>query len=162
MKNLLIVVAVVLAICACGNKNGSKSVDKVMTVDSIAIKDSIAKADSAVIVSYLEKLYDLVLNQKGNEQELTSHFSDEVKKRLLDANDYDDGYMALWELSTGAQDGSSDVSKVKRITKDKDWYVVYYVDMGMEGATKLKVAVINGKILVSDYKRVSPGSTSNL
>lgn len=83
-------------------------------VDSTAIKDSVEKADSAAVVAYLEKLYNLVLNQKGSEKELTSHFSPEMKKRLIAANDYDDGSMALWELRTGVQDGPSDVSKVKK------------------------------------------------
>lgn len=166
MKKLLIVMVVALSICACGHKNSSnsKQVDSAATVpvDSAAIKDSIEKADSAAVVAYLEKLYNLVLNQKGDEKELTSNFSSEMKKRLIAANDYDDGSMALWELRTGAQDGPSDVSKVKSITKDKDWYVVKYTDMGWKGSTKLKVTVDNGKIVVTDYKRMASNVSSTI
>ena len=164
MKKLLLVLVVMLSVCACDHKNGSKPVTnaKAVAVDSTEIRDSIAKADSTAIVSYLEKLYGLVLNQKGNKEELTSHFSAGVKKRLVAANDYDDGSMALWELRTGAQDGPSDVSKVKSITKYKDWYVVKYYDMGWKGTTKLKVSVNKGKIVVSDYKRVASNVTATI
>ena len=168
MKKLLAVLVIFLFICACSNnKNSSegKQVDTTVAsapVDSTAIKDSVEKADSAAVVAYLEKLYNLVLNQKGSEKELTSHFSPEMKKRLIAANDYDDGSMALWELRTGVQDGPSDVSKVKSITKDKDGYVVRYLDMGWKGATKLKVTVKNGNIVVTDYKRLSSNVTSTI
>lgn len=161
MKNLLTVLIVFLFVCSCGNKKGtdgsqvdSTAVDTVAVVpiDSTAIKDSIAKADSTAIVAYLQDLYNYVLKNKGNEEELASHFTDDVKNRLEQANEYEGGGLAYWELRTGFQDGPSDVSKVKSITKKDEWYVVKYLDMGNSGTTKFKAEVQDGKVIISDYK----------
>lgn len=161
MKNLLTVLIVFLFVCSCGNKKStdgsqvdSTAVDTVAVVpiDSTAIKDSIAKADSTAIVAYLQDLYNYVLKNKGNEKELASHFADDVKNRLEKANEYGSG-IAFWELRTGMQDGPSDVCKVKSITKKDEWYVVKYLDMGNSGTTKFKAEVQDGKVIISDYKK---------
>lgn len=144
-----------LAVCACGNKTGGAAddADSAAILDSIAQADSLQKADSAAVTAFLTSLYDLVLNQKGNETELTSHFSAEVKKRLVAANEYDEGGMNLAELRTGNQDGPSNKSKLTGIARDGEWYVVSYSDMGTPGSTRLKAEVNDGKVTITDYQR---------
>lgn len=172
--------AALLMACAGGNKSGETAegvdstairdsiarvdslqrADSIQKADSIQRADSIQKAESAKMAeevaakNYLTRLYNVVLNNGGNQREVTSHFSPSVKRRLIAANDYDDGGMALWELRTMAQDGPSSVSKVKSITRQGDWYVVSYSDMGNPGATKLKLVVKDGNVTVTDYRRV--------
>lgn len=175
MKKILFLPLAValLAVCACGSKtNGTAdAVDSSAILDSIAQADSLQRADSiqkadstqkadsqkaddAAVMAYLRQLYDLVLNQKGNEAKITSHFSASVKKRLVAANEYEDGGMALWELRTEYQDGPLDTSKLTGITRDGDWYVVSYSDMGNPGTTRLKVEVADGNVTITDYQRV--------
>lgn len=159
MKKLIFLasaLSLLLMVGACGNKSTATAdaVDSTAILDSIHRADSIQKADSQTVVDYLGQLYDLVLNNKGNYNELTSHFADNVKKRLVEANEFDDGSMALYELRTGEQDGPSNVSKVTGIAQEDGWYVVSYTDMGTPGSTKLKVEVSDGKAVVTDYARV--------
>lgn len=163
MKKILFLplVMALLMICACGNKTGGATdgtdstaiLDSIAQADSLQRADSIRKADSTAVTAYLTSLYDLVLNQKGNGAELTSHFSASVKKRLVAANEYDDGGMNLAELRTGNQDGPSNKSKLTGITRDGEWYVVSYSDMGTSGSTRLKAEVSDGKVVITDYQR---------
>lgn len=157
MKKLLFLPLTVayMAVCACGNKTCGTAdvVDSTAILDSITQADSLQRADSAAIATYLRQLYDLVLNQKGNDAELTRHFSADVKKRLVAANEYEDGSMNLAELRTGYQDGPSNTSKLTGITRDGEWYVVSYSDMGTPGSTRLKAEMVNGAVTITDYQR---------
>lgn len=163
MKKLIFLasaLSLLIMAAACGNKNAGASaddvdstaiLDSIQRADSILRADSIQRADSQAVVTYLGQLYNLVLNNKGNYRELTSHFSAEVKKRLVAANEFEDGSMALYELRTGAPDGPSNVSKVNSITRKDGWYVVSYTDMGLPGSTKLKAEVTDGRVVITDY-----------
>lgn len=156
MKKLLSfsIALALIALYACGNKtNGTADgVDSTAILDSVAQADSVQKADSAAVALYLTNLYDLVLNNKGNYEDLTSHFSADVKKRLVAANEFDDGSMNLAALRTGNQDGPEDDSKLLDISKDGEWWVVSYSDMGTQASTKLKAEVQDGKVTVTDYQ----------
>lgn len=158
-----------LTLCACGNKtNGTgDGADSTAILDSIAQVDSIQKADSAAVTSFLTNLYKVVLNvdnaalklKASDMTELESHFTADVKKRLdtEDPYGYDESESAsginLAELRTGNQDGPSDVSKLLGISKEGEWWVVNYSDMGIQAATKLKAEVKDGKVIITDYAR---------
>lgn len=169
MKKLLFfpLAVAMLAVCACGNKTEApaQNADSAAVVDSdsTAAGDSLQaepaaaaednlKAEEEAVTVYLHSLYNYVLKDKGDADDLAAHFSPAVKKRLKDANEYDDGGLAFWELRTGNQDGPSDVSRVNDITHEGDWYVVKYTDMGTPGSTKFKVEVKDGFVTVTDYQ----------
>lgn len=81
----------------------------------------------------------------GGDQEFavanaTPKFIDELR----DANDFDDGGLALWLMRSEAQDGD-DIQVVKSVAPDGDgWYTVDINDMGNE--LTVHVFMVDNKI----------------
>lgn len=171
-RQLFLPIAVaMLTVCACGNKTTAPAQDadtaavevdsssnttdtlQAQTEPAAETAEDAKKAEEEAVTVYLHSLYNYVLKDKGDADDLAAHFSPAVKKRLKDANEYEDGSLAFWELRTGNQDGPSNVSRVNDITHEGDWYVVKYTDMGTPGSTKFKVEVKDGFVTVTDYQR---------
>ena len=66
-----------------------------------------------------------------------------LRKFLSSAYDYDcpegEECYAVWLFRSGAQDGPSNVCKIKNIIKLKNgWYRVNFIDMGVNGSVRIK------------------------
>ena len=87
----------------------------------------------------------------------TSRFLKKLERAYSAEYDCEDApCYGIWELRTGAQDGegTSILSNIQPIIKNKGWYRVSYRDMGHKGVTDVKVVEKNGIIKLDDYKRV--------
>jgi len=116
-------------------------------------------------------------NEQGNYMSLSDFYNDYVfgnkdfssiaqttctprlLQQLKDAYEYEcesgDCY-AMWLFRSGNQDGVSDVSKVTNVTDEGDgWFKVSYIDMGIEGATYIRLIQYGEVQLIDEIRRAN-------
>lgn len=155
---ILVLTLICLGMTSCGsqsqkseNDTSADSAEVVMDqsdTDSAVVKEAAVEDTSAADIEMLKQFYKKCVFGTSSPK---SFCAQNCLKKLVAANEYDDGGYATWEFRTGAQDGDGP-SEVTDVQPDGDgWYTVSYIDMGAKGVTK--VLVVDGKIY--DYKRVS-------
>ncbi len=154
---LTIAILPLLASVSCSQGKDAKAAESEITVtETVEATTEEApavdvEADKALVSSLYEKCVLLPFGKRADEAYAKDVCSDECVKKLVAANEFEDGSLAFWALRTDAQDGDGD-SKVTAIEPMGDgWYKVSYLDQGFKGETR--VLVKDGKIC--DYERIS-------
>lgn len=137
-----------ILLVSCSSRNGNNEA-AVSQVDSDYVESPLnahpdgreEAADEIYSISVLTDMYNsfILTYDNPNYKELTekeadefieAHISKDLKKKLQDLNDIDDGGLAWYELRGGMQDGDGE-SKLTEINAIGDnWYRVDFLDMG--------------------------------
>ena len=97
------------------------------------------KADSTA-VRMIERFYaDYVFGRKEYTSAIETLCTERLRRRLKEANPYDDGY-AIWCFRSGAQDGPEEESRITAIgALGEGRYEVRFSDMGIVGSRIVKI-----------------------
>ena len=108
----------------------------------------------------LEDFYnDYVFGNKDFSNIAQTTCTPRLLQQLKDAYEYEcesgDCY-AMWLFRSGNQDGVSDVSKVTNVTNEGDgWFKISYIDMGIEGATYIRLIQYDEIQLIDEIRRAN-------
>ena len=107
----------------------------------------------------LERIYnDYVFGNRDFSTIAHSVCTPRLIRLLKDSYEYEceDGECyAMWLFRSGNPDGVSNVSKVTNVTNEGNgWFRVSYLDMGIEGATYIRLIVYDGVQMMDEIRRV--------
>ena len=127
-------------------------------VETPAALDAPEIENEAVATKFIVDLYKnyVFMGAEGNFEDIKDNFSDKILKELRDKYDFDGEGYAVWMFRSDAQDGPEDAQTIEDINIDgDDWYTVSLNDMGNPAKCRFHITVDNGKVLVTDFEKIS-------
>ena len=115
--------------------------------------------ESLIIKKFITEMYN---DGKFNDENfMLPHCSDEMIQKLRDEYDYeceDGDCYAFWLFRSGhnGENPNSDYStRLISITENGDgWFTYEYLDMGWKGENKIKVELIDDKVIIDDVQNI--------
>lgn len=148
------------AVMSCTTKTEKTDADAaaVEVAEAPAALDAPEIEADAVATKFISDFYQnyVFSDAQGNFEDIKDNFSEKILKELRDKYDFDGEGYAVWIFRSDAQDGPEDKQIVENISIDGDgWYTATLNDMGNPTGCRFHITVDNGKVLVSDFEKVS-------
>ncbi len=141
-KIAIVLFSLGLAVVSCGSKSASARGQA--AEDSVAVSADIAAEGNAQLDMDIIRQFYMKSVFGGDQEFAVANATPKFIDELRDANDFDDGGLALWLMRSEAQDGD-DIQVVKSVAPDGDgWYTVDINDMGNE--LTVHVFMVDNKI----------------